>query len=106
MSASSILATSRGVELSVVTGELGERRRVHESLYSRGGENAVLAQRLGQLALDLLIVLRVDGLGCAVPLDEPERADERSHVVARQALRGRRRDIAVSARQESDLRAA
>ena len=36
-----------GIEPAVVTGELGERRGVHEPLYSRCGEDAFLAQRLG-----------------------------------------------------------
>ena len=51
-SASRIFCDLGGVELAVVTGELGERRGVHESLYSRCGEDALLAQGLGELALE------------------------------------------------------
>ena len=81
-------------------------------MYSRCGEDAFLAQCLGQFAFDLLIVLGLDGFGCAVPLDEPERPDQRSHVVARQAVRGRDQEkswgepadqVAPSHRQGSSL---
>src|SRR5208337_865565 len=36
-----------GIELSVVPGELGKGRWVHESLYSHGGEDALFAQSFG-----------------------------------------------------------
>ena len=92
-----------GIESSVVTGELGEGRGVHESLCSRCGEDAFLAQCLGQLAFELLIVLRLDGLGVAVAVDEPERPDQRSHVVTRQAVRGGTKSR-VGASQQIQLR--
>ena len=74
-----------GVEFPVAPGQLLERRGIHETLYSRCGEDALLAQGLRERPLDLLIVPGGDGIGGPEPLDQPERADQRPHVVTGQA---------------------
>jgi hypothetical protein len=51
-------------------------------LCSRCGENALFAQRLGQLSFELLIILGTDTLGVSVPLNKSDGSHEWTDILA------------------------